>query len=75
VKVILDTNIIVPGVIRVGTPSAIIRAWYDGVIQLVWSSEIMDEYVRVARRMVSLCLLRAIPEQSYGIGIVCFSDF
>jgi putative PIN family toxin of toxin-antitoxin system len=47
VKIVLDTNVLVPGVFFVGPPYQILKAWSDGEIQLAVSPEIIDEYRRV----------------------------
>jgi predicted nucleic acid-binding protein len=47
VKVVLDTNVFISGVFFGGLPYQILRAWQDGRIQLIVSSEILDEYQRV----------------------------
>jgi putative PIN family toxin of toxin-antitoxin system len=48
VKVVLDTNVLISGIFFSGPPFEILSAWRDGIIQFVLSSEIIDEYVRVA---------------------------
>lgn len=47
-RVILDTNVLISGVFFGGPPYLILKAWQEGKIQLVVSSEILDEYRRVA---------------------------
>jgi len=51
VRVVLDTNVFVSGVIFSGPPYRILRAWRDGRVQLVLSSEILDEYHRVGQEL------------------------
>ncbi len=46
-KVVLDTNVLVSGLIFGGTPARILTAWTDGRFQLVASPEILEEYRRV----------------------------
>ncbi len=48
-KVVLDTNVLIAGLFSHGPPAAISKAWRDGVIQFVLSSEIIDEYIKVSR--------------------------
>jgi uncharacterized protein len=48
VKVILDTNVFVSGVFFSGPPYQILKAWRGGRLELVMSSDILDEYRRVA---------------------------
>jgi putative PIN family toxin of toxin-antitoxin system len=47
VKVVLDTNVFISGVIFSGPPYQILSAWRDGKIQLIISQEILCEYRRV----------------------------
>jgi putative PIN family toxin of toxin-antitoxin system len=53
VKVILDTNVFISGVFFSGPPYEILNAWRHGKIQLVVSSEILDEYRRAGERLAS----------------------
>ncbi len=46
-RVVVDTNVIISGVFFTGVPSLILDAWRDGLIDLVISPEIFDEYSRV----------------------------
>ena len=48
-RVILDTNVLISRIFFSGPPSEILKSWRSGDIQLVLSSEIADEYVKVAR--------------------------
>jgi uncharacterized protein len=48
VKVVLDTNVFVSGVFFSGPPHQILKAWRDGKLEVVISSDIFDEYRRVA---------------------------
>ena len=47
-KAVLDTNVFVSGVFFSGPPYQILKAWREGVVEFVMSSEILDEYRRVA---------------------------
>jgi uncharacterized protein len=47
VRIVLDTNVFVSGVFFKGVPSRILKAWAENRIQLVVSSQILDEYQRV----------------------------
>jgi len=49
VKVVLDTNVLISGILFSGAPSKILKAWQGGDIQFVLSSEIIDEYIRVSK--------------------------
>lgn len=46
-KVVMDTNVFVLGVIFSGPPYQILNAWQSGEFELVVSQEILDEYRRV----------------------------
>ena len=47
-KVVLDTNVLISGIFFSGPPGEILKAWRDGIIQFVLSSDIIEEYARVA---------------------------
>jgi putative PIN family toxin of toxin-antitoxin system len=53
VRVVLDTNVFVSGVFFGGLPHRILRAWRDGGIQLLLSSEILEEYTRVGEELAA----------------------
>lgn len=46
-KVVLDTNVLVSGLLFGGVPGRILTAWSAGSIQLVLSPPILEEYRRV----------------------------
>ena len=46
-KVVLDTNVLVSGLLFGGVPGRILTAWSAGAIRLVISPPILDEYRRV----------------------------
>lgn len=50
-RVVLDTNILISGIFFSGPPNEILKAWQDGDIQFVLSSEIIDEYIRVSKTL------------------------
>jgi putative PIN family toxin of toxin-antitoxin system len=50
VKIVLDTNVLVSGMLFAGPPHEILRAWSERRIELALSPEIEDEYRRVAAR-------------------------
>ena len=50
-KVVLDTNVFISSVFFGGQPGKILAAWRDGKIMLVLSTEILEEYVEVLRRL------------------------
>ena len=50
-KVVLDTNVLISGIFFSGPPSEILKSWHEGNIHFVLSSEIIDEYTRVAKTL------------------------
>jgi predicted nucleic acid-binding protein len=47
VRVVLDTNVLISGILFSGTPGEILIAWRNGDIQFALNSEIINEYFRV----------------------------
>lgn len=47
-KIVLDTNVLMSGIFFTGPPYRILDAWRKGTIQIVLSSEIIREYLRVS---------------------------
>ncbi len=47
-KVVIDTNVFISGVFFSGPPYKILKAWRDGYLDLVVSTEILEEYQRVS---------------------------
>lgn len=50
-NVVLDTNVLVSGILFTGPPHQILLAWSEGRFELVLSADIHDEYRRVAREL------------------------
>lgn len=50
-RIVLDTNVLVSGIFYSGPPSRIVFAWIDDEFELVVSTEIVEEYRRVAGRI------------------------
>lgn len=50
-RIVLDTNVLVSGIFYSGPPSRIVSAWIDEKCDLVVSTEIVEEYRRVAERI------------------------
>ncbi len=50
-RVVLDTNVVVSGLIFGGLPSRILTAWTEGAFALVASPPVLDEYRRVGREL------------------------
>lgn len=46
-KIVLDTNVFVSGVFFKGPPFQVLQAWKEGMVQLVSSPDILEEYRRV----------------------------
>jgi putative PIN family toxin of toxin-antitoxin system len=50
-KVVLDTNVLVSGILYTGPPHQILLAWSKGRFELVFTSDIHEEYRRVAAEL------------------------
>lgn len=50
-KVVVDTNVVISGVLFGGNPGRVLEAWRDGLIELVVSAEVLDEYRDVGERL------------------------
>ena len=50
-RVILDTTVLISGIFFSGPPARILRAWREGKVQLVVSTEILKEYDEVGKRL------------------------
>lgn len=50
-RVVVDTNVFVSGVFFGGLPGDVLSAWRDGLIEVLVSREIVEEYVRVGDRL------------------------
>ena len=50
-KVVLDTNVLVSGILFTGPPHQILLAWGEGRFELVFTSDIHEEYRRVAAEL------------------------
>ena len=46
-KIVLDTNVFISGIFFSGPPHRILKAWRDGLFQIVLTRKILDEYERV----------------------------
>jgi putative PIN family toxin of toxin-antitoxin system len=49
VKIVLDTNVLISGIFFSGPPAEILKAWQNGNVQFALTSEIIDEYTRIAK--------------------------
>ncbi len=47
-RIVLDTNVFISGIFWSGPPAKILSAWESGFIKLVYSSDILAEYIRVS---------------------------
>lgn len=52
-KVVVDTNVLVSGLVFGGVPGQILTAWTSGAFVLVVSPSILSEYRRVGRELAS----------------------
>ena len=50
-KVVLDTNVLVSGILFTGPPHQILLAWSQARFELVFTSDIHEEYRRVAAEL------------------------
>ena len=50
-SVVLDTNVVMSAIFFGGTPLQVLRAWNDGMVQVVVSDDVLDEYREIAARM------------------------
>lgn len=50
-KVVIDTNVFVAGIIWPGKPAQIVSKWLSGEYELVLSAELLAEYVEVIERL------------------------
>jgi len=50
-RIVLDTNVFISGVFFSGPPYEILKAWIDKRIQILISSEILQEYQRVGEEL------------------------
>lgn len=48
-RVIVDTNVFVSGIFWSGPPYIILEAWSNGKLKLIYSPEILEEYIRVSQ--------------------------
>ncbi|MCD4727356.1 MAG: putative toxin-antitoxin system toxin component, PIN family [Pirellulales bacterium] len=46
-KIVVDTNVLISGIFFTGPPFQILDAWRQGVLKIVVSPDILDEYQRV----------------------------
>lgn len=50
-RIVLDTNVFVSGVFFGGPPGKVLEVWRDGKVDVVVSTEIIEEYVRVGEEL------------------------
>ena len=50
-NIVLDTNVFISGIFFDGPPSEILNAWKHSRIQIFLSTEILEEYQRVAEEL------------------------
>lgn len=49
ISIVLDTNVFMSGIFWAGNPGKILEAWSNNKIKLIFSTEILEEYVRVGQ--------------------------
>lgn len=49
IRIVLDTNVLMSGIFWSGNPGKILDAWGAQKINLIFSKEILDEYIRVGQ--------------------------
>ncbi len=70
-RVVVDTNVVISGIFFSGPPYKILKAWNDGLIQMLVSEEILDEYFRVGR---SLGLLHPLIDIERILELICINS-
>ena len=50
-RIVVDTNVFVSGVFFTGPPYSILDAWRRGIVRIVMSLDILDEYRRVGEKL------------------------
>ena len=50
-RIVLDTNVFISGVFFRGPPRRVLEGWRDGVVRVVFSREIFEEYQRIGDRL------------------------
>jgi len=51
IRIILDTNVFISAIFWKGAQYHILEAWQEKKIKLVFSEEILEEYIRVGRAL------------------------
>lgn len=59
-NIVVDTNVLMSGIFFGGVPGRIVNAWSVGRLQMVLSTEILDEYRRVGADLAARYPARAI---------------
>lgn len=52
-RAVLDTNVVVSALFLGGQPRAVLNAWADGLLEVVVTPSILEEYLRVCDRLRS----------------------
>ncbi len=64
-RIVLDTNVFISGVFFRGPPRRLLEAWRDGMVRVVFSPEIFEEYQSVGDRL---------SERYEGVDLVPFLE-
>jgi predicted nucleic acid-binding protein len=70
VKVALDTNVLVSGILFTGPPHEILLAWADGRFELVFASDTHEEYRRVSVRTTCSCVIFPMVQRSQPLQLI-----
>ena len=70
IRVVLDTNVLVSGLLFGGTPGKLLDLWRTGTIRLTMSRVMLDEFLRVLaypsfacrrKKFTTCCMLKCCP--------------
>jgi len=60
-KIIIDTNVFMSGIFWSGYPAKVLKKWQEGSLDLILSTDILHEYIRVgnilSKKYNSVCTL------------------
>lgn len=49
IPIVLDTNVLISGIFWSGYPYQILEAWRNKKVKIIYSSQILDEYIRIGK--------------------------
>ena len=53
IRVVLDTNVLVSGIFFAGAPYRVLRAWRDGLLEVVYTPQLLQEIERTLTRIAA----------------------